>query len=440
MLHELVRHAKHLVRQLLDWSVSPSLARLLGEPFFSLLGLRQGVKTTDITRVKRLLVVRLDEIGDVVMTTPFLRELRRNLPKAWITVIVKPSVWNLMELCPHVDEVLTYDWSTHGRLWQVRRHWRASRLIWGRLWRRRFDLAIVPRWDADRYHGAFLAYFAGVPWRVGYAERGPGRKPGPYGGSDALFTHLVPGSNLKHEVEHNLDIIRFMGGMVEEQRLELWVGQDDEAFAETVLAQYAVRPGESVIGLGPSSGNSYLKQWPLSNFIDLALWLRTEYGHRILVIGAVGEEALGWEIQRTLGSSAINVVGKTTLRQMAALLKRCCLYVGNDAGPMHVAAAMGTPVLALFGPSCHHRFRPWGDEHRVMWPAPACGPCVTAQHVSRCSRCNFDQPQCMIAITVEQVKEAVAAQLQAQRSRKELKRMHGNAGRSLAPHDHSFPL
>jgi ADP-heptose:LPS heptosyltransferase len=108
----------------------------------------------------------------------------------------------------------------------------------------------------------------------------------------------------------------------------------------------------------------------------------------------------------------MNVVGKTTLRQTAALLKRCHLYVGNDTGAMHVAAAMDTPVVALFGSSCRHRFGPWGKGQAVLGPELACGPCIQAHHLDRCVHCIFDRPHCMLDITVEQVQRVVESIIQ----------------------------
>ena len=376
--------------------------------------------------------VRLDEIGDVVMTTPFLRELRRNLPDAWITLVVKPQIYDLVELCPYVDEVLTYNWSTNGNATQhrqqLRRHGRALRLAWKSLWRRRFDLAIIPRWDVDYYHATFVAFFSGARWRVGYSENVIEHKKRLNRGLDRLLTHALEDNTLKHEVEHNLDVIRFLGGTVQEEGLELWVGAGDEAFSERVFREYGVSPGEFVVAFGPSGGCSPLKQWPTSSFIGLGRWLWKKYKSRILVVGGTGEEDLGRELERGIGSPAINLVGKTTLRQLVALIKRCRLYVGNDAGPMHVAAATGIPVVALFGSSCHHRFGPWGNGQMVLWLALPCSPCFQVHHLDRCRCCIFDHPHCILDITVEQVKEAVVAQLSQQRGPVALEQLSKHAG------------
>jgi heptosyltransferase-2 len=166
----LVEYVKRIAKYILWWPASPKVTYFFGEPFFKLMGMRRNKHDLNLAQVEKVLIVRLDEIGDVVMTTPFLRELRRNLPDAWITLVVKPAVYNLVERCPYVNEVLVYDWNTKHRLLKpLQRHWRALQLAWKHLWKRRFDLAILPRWDVDSYHGSFVLYFSGAPWRVGYS-------------------------------------------------------------------------------------------------------------------------------------------------------------------------------------------------------------------------------------------------------------------------------
>lgn len=384
----------------------PRAAHLLGESLFCLIRMRDGIGMIDLAQVRRVLVVRLDEIGDVVMTTPFLRELRRLLPDAWITLVVKPSVYNLVELCPYVNEVLTYDWRG-SRLWRpLQCHWRALRLAWKHLWQHRFDLAILPRWDTDGYYGTYLAYFSGARWRIGYSEKVTAAKKRDNMGFDRMLTHVLEDNTLKHEVEHNLDVIRFLGGHVQDKRLELWVDDQDNNFADEILRCNGVEPGDLLVALCPGAG-AQKRQWPIDKYAEICVWLRSEYQARLLIIGGPGEEPLGRELQGKLGSSAINLVGKTTLRQATALLKRASLYVGSDAGPMHIAAAVGVPVIEV---SCHpqcaspcsanspQRFGPWGENHHVIQPRAALAPCG--------DECIASSPHCILGVTVDQVEQA----------------------------------
>lgn len=375
----------------------------------------KGNQGLDMAQVHSVLIVHLFEIGDVVMLTPFLRELRRLLPEARITLIVKPETQNLVATCPYVDDVIAYD----TRLAPV---WRPLLLPWRafhaarRLKGRPFDLAIVPSWLADNSYASFLACFSGARWRVGYSERASARRRRLNRGFDRLFTQTpaqvdLDKAGLEHDVRRNLAMIPLLGGTVEREDLELWPDPQDEAFARSFLEAQGVAPDETVIALCPSAGHSALKQWPLAHFLELARWLHEKEGVRLLIVGGPGEEALGDAFEETLGPAAphsvINAVGKTTLRQMAALLRRCRCFVGNDAGPMHVASAMGVPTAALFGSSCQHRYGPWGEGHRVVSHELPCSPCGRGHNAERCRRCIFDQPRCLTEITPEEVQRAL---------------------------------
>lgn len=205
-----------------------------------------------------------------------------------------------------------------------------------------------------------------------------------------------------------LNLLRFIGFTVWDDKLELWISREEEAFADNVFRDKAEG---LIIGCGPSGGNSTLKQWPLSNFVELGRWLKETYKANILIVGGPGEESLGLEMEREFGSAAINIVGKTTLRQLASLLKNCRLFIGNDTGSLHIAVAKNVPCIALLGPTCQHRFGPWGKGHIVIKSSMPCNPCSKPQHLDRCGTCLFESPKCIEGITVDQVKEAVKAQL-----------------------------
>jgi len=393
----------------LEWVTTPEATRRLFGPFV------KNSPSTSLTDAKSILVVRLDEVGDMVLTSAFLRELRRNTPAAWITLIVKPGTRNLVEHCPYVDEVLAYDRTAPGVLQRTQlqwhRHKKAMRLAIKHLWTRHFDVALVPRWDVDYYHGSYLAYFSRARRRIGFSESINLRKQDVNRGYDRLFTDVLDLPEPQHEVERNLALLRFAGGQVNDEHLEVWLSNEDEEFAERKLAGGGMVSTDILVGIGPAAGSSKLKKWPLDRFIDLGRWL-IRFGARLVIVGGPGEEEFGKEFVRRLGKRVINQIdGVLSLRQMAALLKRCQVYVGNDTGPMHLAAAVGTPVVGLFGSSCSHRFAPWGTDHTVMWSALPCSPCFEQNHMAQCEQCIFNEVECMRAIGLEEVKSAVAAQL-----------------------------
>lgn len=405
--NELPIFFKEAIKKNLFWPTSPFITKLICDPFFRHRGRRQHNTDINLSQIKRVLVIRLDEIGDVVMTSPFLRELRRNLPNAWITFVVKPSVLNLVENCPYVDEVLASDWEGGRDIHRFQRHWHAWKMARKHLWHRKFDLAILPRRDTDQSHGAFLAYFSGAHLRVGYLSNVLDGKLTYFRNNGHLLTHVINDYALKHEVEYNLEIIRFLGGKVQNEQMEIWLNPVDERFAEQVLKSHGIQPHDLLVGFAPGAAHQK-RMWPLSRFVTLGSWLKNEYNAVIVVVGGQGEELLGQVLQQSIDGTVVNIVGKTTLRQTAAVLKSCRLFVGNDSGPMHLAAASSVPVIEIsahpldgspFNASSPSRFGPWGVPHRILQPGKAIPPCSDS--------CISEEAHCISGVAVDQVKEAV---------------------------------
>jgi ADP-heptose:LPS heptosyltransferase len=366
-------------------------------------------------QVRRLLVIRTDELGDLVMFTPLLRELRRLYPHAHITVVVNPALRHLLEACPYVNQVVPSFYALVPR-------WRRPFLLpWRAFWtayrcrgNTAFDLALLPRWEPDNVYATFLAFFSGATWRLGYSESVSLRRQRLNCGFDRLLTTHLHAGPLLHSVQHNLAFIPLLGGQVGEDRLELWTNPQDDEHALRLLREYQVEADALLVGLGPSKGHSVLKQWPPARFAELGRQLAERHGARILLVGSPDEQALGKEIADQLPAGTINAVGRTSLRQLVALLRHCQVFVSNDTGLMHVAAATGTPTLGLYGPTCPHRFRPWGPAHQVLWLGLDCCPCHGPQHYNQCQRCIYDQPRCMLDITVDTVAATVAKMLHSQ--------------------------
>jgi len=379
---------------------SPTAVRFVGELFFTMEGMRaQGaLKLKDL---KNVLVVKLDEIGDAVMLTPFVRELRGGLPDAWITLVVKPELKELWETCPYVNDVVAFDRQTGFA--SLKSHRRAISFARKELWNRRFDMAIVPRWDADYYGASFLAYFSGARHRVGYSEKVTGTKGEQNRGYDRLFTLVSSYAGVKHESERNLDLLRGLGIKAERAKTELWLNKEDIAFAEAALVKGSAL--KVALGIGATSGK---RVWPLENFRELAHRLSRERGATVIVLGGEKERLAGEALCRDMGDSVINLAGRTTLRQAAAVLEKADVYIGNDSGLMHVAAAVGTPVVEI---SCHpangdaghynspSRFGPCGVCQVILQPERAVSPCIDA--------CVAERAHCIEKISVDAAQKAL---------------------------------
>jgi len=402
--------AKRIAQRLWFFSSAPVTTRRVGDVFYRRSAGGSDATELDLSRLQRVLIVRLDKIGDAVLSTAFFRELRRNVPRASITLIVSPAAYPIVAACPYVDEVQTYDWRP-SRYFGPLHHLHALVKARRDLWHRRFELAVVPRWGVDYYLGSFMAYFSGAPTRVGYSERVIDVKRRLNRGFDSLFTHVSHDSAVRHEVEHNLDLLRFMGGTVESDALELWVREADEEFAVQTLSAHGVRQDDLLIAVAPGAG-APKRCWPIERFVELAAWLSETYAARVVILGGPEDAALGHTLGTGVGGTGIDLVGKATLSQGAAVLRRCRLFIGNDSGPMHLAAAAGASVIAI---SCHpragsvqhenspSRFGPWGRHHAVLQPEHAEPPCSNS--------CSAVEPHCITGVSVDEVKRVVKSRL-----------------------------
>jgi ADP-heptose:LPS heptosyltransferase len=354
----------------------------------------------DDNSIIKVLVLKTDEIGDFVLATAFLRELRLMLPRAQITLVVSPTTYNLAELCPYVDEIMVYRQSVPRYIRPFILTWRAFKLGYCTLRQKHFDIALMPRWDTDGYYSAYVAYFSCAKRRVGYAESVNSRKRIMNKGFDLMFTEVLHDEKPKHEVERYLDFIRYYGGNPSSDALELWTDSFDDNFAERVLANISTK---MLVAFCPGAGAAD-RQWPADRFIELGQWLKKLYGSSFIIIGGANDINLGRYIKEALNQETFDLTGRTTLRQTATLLKRCHLYVGNDTGAMHIAAAVGVPIVEIScfpvdGPNWHwnspSRFAPWKVPHRIVQTRtiPATHEAFAGEHSNSISEISVEQVQ-----------------------------------------------
>jgi len=383
---------------------------LFYEAFFRLAGRRPRRSRQDQTRPKNILVIQLADIGDVLLTGIFLRELRRSRPDAWIGLVVQPSKVNLVEKCPYVDEIIPFEWRSFRNWGQAfSGHWRwwvqTTCLSFRRLWKRRVDLAISLRWnnDAPQAAGLTLMFASGAPERVGYRDTPHDRVPYRVTDINRLITRGPVRTFLKHEVELQLEILSSLGATPADTHLEVWTGPEDDAFARNALQTAGFSDGGLTIALAPGAAWPF-RRWPAERFIGLGNWLQQTYGANIVILADAHELALARRIEGELAARrTLNLGGKTTILQMAAVLKHCRLFIGNDSGPMHVAAGVGVAVVSFFGPGEYERFRPWGIHYEPIRLGLPCSPCS--------QECPFNDPRCIRGISLERAKEVVARML-----------------------------
>jgi len=344
-----------------------------------------------------ILVLRYRFIGDTILTVPFLRNLRRAFPHARIDMMVAPYSSDVLVGTPYVDEFLVYDPPTiHADSSGRHRTLLSKARFVAALRKRRYDKAYVLKRSLS---SAVIAFLSGARERVGFDTEGRG----------LLLTKRVPYRRDQHEVLNFLDVLRADGVPVVDDHLEAWLSKEEAAFADDFLAKRGVGEGERLVAIHPFSSHPE-KPWHEDNFVALANALRERHGVRILLFGGKRDRELAAYIADRVRPAPVSAVGETDLRQTMALLSKCALLVCNDSGIMHLATALGVPLVALFGPSPHVLFGPWGKKCRVLTKRFGCSPC-RQKFFTECEPSPRGRPLCMEAITVDEVVASSAEML-----------------------------
>jgi heptosyltransferase-2 len=321
---------------------------------------------------EKILVKGNNWLGDSVMSLPMLRSLREMLPKARITVLTKSIFADLYRGAPYVDEVIPHERDGLGTWVGTVRELR----------RRKFDAAIVlPR----SFSAAFLAWSARVPRRIGYA-------------TDGRRAFLTEAPELlgvrRHRVLHFHHLLSALGEPPPVRAPRLEIQADAAYWAEGKL------PGDSWIGINPGATYGIAKQWFPDRFMELGRRLASR--GRLVVTGGPAESALGERIAR--GAGGVNLSGKTDISQLAAVIARCRLFITNDTGPMHVADAVGVPIVAVFGPTDWIVTPPFGKKHALVRHEVDCSPCLRRA-------CPLGHHDCMKRVNVAEVERACKERL-----------------------------
>ena len=313
-------------------------------------------------RGMRIMVRANNWIGDVVMISPALKALRETYPGARIEVVARPHVAGCFAGHPWVDDVVLHE--PRGR----HRGVMGFRRLALELRARRYDMAVLFQ---KAFSAALLAFMAKAPKRVGFATDMRG----------ALLTHPIEETERDrsiHHVEYFLTVARSAGCDVSAIPRRVYFPLDDasRSFASERLAQ-AGASRFSFLAVIATGASKPPRAWPAERFAELARMLARDRGAGILVVGGPGDRADADVVLVAAGQSGIDAVGSTTVRQMGALIERCRVFVGNDSGPMHVAAALDVPVLALFGPGVPAKTAPYmpPDRYVALTNGFHCAPC-----------------------------------------------------------------
>jgi heptosyltransferase-2 len=312
---------------------------------------------------QKILVMRYRFIGDTVLTVPFLRNLREAFPAARIDLMLEPFSGRVIEGCPYVDRVIPFEFKTiHTYSAAAERGKLAGYLHYLRLIRNeRYDAAFVLKRSLS---SALLVRLAGVPRRIGFATEGRG----------LLLTDRVAYRQDQHEVLNFLDCLRVLDIPIGSTALELWPAPENDKKVSALMVQAGWKDNELKVIIH-AAASLPAKQWPLDRFAAVMAVLRDRYHARFVYTGSAGDAGLYRSIEKLGPFNGLDLCGVTNVRENLSVYKSADLFFGVDSGPMHMAAAMGVPVVALFGPTDERKWGPWGEGHTVITMRLSCHPC-----------------------------------------------------------------
>ena len=337
--------------------------------------------------VNRILVRGVNWVGDTILTYPTVQKLKTLFPHSHLAILIPSHLTDLWKTFPYVDEIIHFQ--KKGGIGSI---WEDINLSQS-LMERKFDLALIlPR----SFRSAFHIYLARIPIRIGYKAEG----------RSLFLTHRIPRTKdaLRiHRVHYYKRLLEPLGKMEGYPSPKIFLREEDRGWAEQALGDLSLLDGNPIIGMNPGATYGLAKCWYPERFGELGKRIFNKWKATVLLFGKEEERPIVKEILKHLKKGGIDLTGKTNLLQLAALLERCQLLVTNDTGTMHVATAVGTSVVALFGSTDPSTTGPWGEGHVVIRKDVPCSPCLKRI-------CPTDH-RCMKLIAVDEVEEAVDKKL-----------------------------
>lgn len=311
---------------------------------------------------QKILIVRTDRIGDTLLSTPVIKALRDAYPDAHIAMMISPYTKEIVEGNPYLNEVIIYDKDVRHK------SWKASRLFARNLKEKRFDVAVILH-PTNRVH--LVTFFAGIPRRVGYDYK-----------LGFLLTERIKHTKQfgrKHELEYNLDVVRALGIVPKDKNVYMPIKLESERWVDETLAHYGVTSADKLLAVHPGA-SCISKIWPVERFAEAADRLRQKYGFKVLIVGGPKDRDITHTLAEAMYEPGFDLGGRTSISQLASLLKRCRLFISNDSGPVHIASAVGTPVIAIFGRNqaglSPRRWGPLGSKDKFLHKEAGCLICL----------------------------------------------------------------
>lgn len=332
----------------------------------------------------RILLTRTDRIGDVVLSTPAIKAVREKYPEAHIAFMVRPYARDIVEGNPYLDEVIIYDkYGKHKTL--------LSTIAFAlSLRKKKFDLALMLH-PTNRAH--LIAFLVGIPQRMGYDRKMP-------------FLLTKRASHLKeagkrHELEYTLDLLRLAGIEAKDRELFVPVHEKDIKRIETLLDEHHAGGSTTLVAVNPGA-SCPSKRWKPENFARVSDSLAAEYKARILIVSDSANAEFAERVASGMKYEPVSLAGRTSVGELACLLSKCSLFISNDSGPVHIACAVGTPVISIFGRNdpglSPKRWGPTCEQSAVFHKDVGCTTCLA-------HNCKIGF-KCLEAITSDEVLQA----------------------------------
>lgn len=305
-------------------------------------------------KIRKVLVLRLGAIGDVIRTTPMLRELKRMLPDARIDYLVNYNIKEVLEGNPNVDRIIGLKGQIYGKSFKtLKTFYNAGKEIR----REKYDLLINLE---PHYLSQMFALWCNIPIVIGWDRLGEG----------FALNNRVRYDGTANEIEKALEVLKFIGRYQKKTNLEIYLSKGDEAFARRSIKNKGIKRRKVVMSPG-GTRNAFAsetqRRWPAEKYKELAKRL-SECGFLIIFVGDKYDKDVIKKVSKNLKKGDyIDTSGRTTIKQMAAIIKECDLFISHDSGPMHIAAAVQTPIIALFGPTNPRRAAPMTKNTYVIY-------------------------------------------------------------------------
>ena len=366
---------------------------------------KSGFREIQKTGVKNILVMRLDAIGDFVLSSGFIRELRLNYPFARITLVVSELVYPLAELCPYVNKVIAFDKKSNSDdILEIIE--RLSKFAEENLWQDHYDLSFSVQWGSENLPPLFMGYLSGARDRIGYGyqiellhfDKLPPKNQDP---NYVLLTKpVINPKDMLHEAEKHLYILESVGLPVRSKNMELWYSLEDIQNARAVLSNINKGFTKVVVGIGAGGDG---RKYSVDNYIKAFKMIVDSTKGKVcfVIIGGRAEAEDAGKIQSALPANCIlNLVERTTLRETIGVISLADIFIGNDTGVMHMAAALNIPIIAVYRQpkdrdqivpgvfNEYYRFSPWQTTSIVLRPDHALGECKNAVVYGGCKEAN----------------------------------------------------